>query len=565
MYCTNCGAAASDQAIFCSRCGTRMITEDSGATLTTEDRAPTPVAVDSGHLGEAATEFSRPATVGSSPDGDQAQPTGYPQADTQQVPLQPTWEPQPARPAEPPSPPASPPSRHRRRTAVIAVGTAVLVLAALALTGWQESWPPAVFGSAPRPLARHTAPPPPPPLAWSAAEAPLPADAVRGTSQNAALFAVSCPSAGSCVGVGNYQENSGSKAVTAGLAETLADGVWTPTAVTGLTGTSLGSASLSGVSCPAKGNCVAVGFRTDSHTLTNPVIESLSGGHWTASAAPLPDNANQQTAGSLTGISCTGPGTCVASGWYLDGNDKSLGLFEMLSGGTWTAAEAPLPADAAPSKETQQTNTILNNVACPALGSCVATGQYTNSSGAEEGLLDTLSDGGWRAATAPMPADAVGTGQFAGLFAIACQAPGSCLAGGHYKNKGGQPRYLIDSLSAGRWSTMSAALPADAAANQEWTQDLATSIDGLACRAAGSCVAPAGYVTGEGGVDGVVSTLTGGTWRTAHLPSPFGAATAAKESVYPMAVTCPTRGSCYAVGDYASADGSSQALIETAV
>jgi hypothetical protein len=151
-----------------------------------------------------------------------------------------------------------------------------------------------------------------------------------------------------------------------------------------------------------------------------------------------------------------------------------------------------VPADAAPGKETDQADTILKSVVCPAFGACVATGEYTDSSGAQEGLLDTLSGGGWTAARAPLPADAAGTGQLAGLFAVVCRAPGSCLAGGHYKNKGGQPRYLIDSLSAGRWSTMSAALPADAAANQEWTQALATNIDGLACQAAGSCVARPG-------------------------------------------------------------------------
>ena len=63
MYCSHCGATASDQAIFCARCGTRILIEDSGATLTTEDGATKPATEDSGQLGEAATEFARPATV----------------------------------------------------------------------------------------------------------------------------------------------------------------------------------------------------------------------------------------------------------------------------------------------------------------------------------------------------------------------------------------------------------------------------------------------------------------------------------------------------------------------
>src|SRR4029077_12406705 len=44
------------------------------------------------------------------------------------------------------------------------------------------------------------------------------------------------------------------------------------------------------------------------------------------------------------------------------------GWIETLSHGTWTSAKAPLPADAATDSQT----TILQSVACPAVGTCVA-------------------------------------------------------------------------------------------------------------------------------------------------------------------------------------------------
>lgn len=543
MYCTRCGAEHSDGAAFCRRCGNRFAD-----------------AVDGGQ--------PRPAQAAPQAPGGWAPPGGWPPPMPQGVPptaggwAQPgaqAWAPAAPAPPPPPPPSAGPaghgrPSARRGRTPVIVAVVVVVVLAGLGVAGWQKHWPPALFGS--------TAPPP---LAWSAAKAPLPSDAVGGNNQDAQLEAISCPAAGSCVAVGSYEANDGSGTVPKAVTETLSDGTWGAAAAPGLTASLGGIASLIGVACPAEGSCVAVGDRTTSQGVSTPEIETLSGGDWTMAHAMLPGDADLSKSAYVNDIACPAAGTCVATGRYTDKSGVTQGLLDTLSGGTWTAIKAPLPGDADPAKASSQNNTFLTDVACTAVGTCVASGQYTDSAGGTQGVIETLSGGTWTTGKAPLPGDAATTVQLASLWAITCQAPGNCLAGGHYISQNGQPRYLAETLSAGTWAAAAPPLPAGAAANQKWSQEQATSLGGVACEAAGYCVASASYLTPNGEIAPVIDTLSGGTWTAASAPLPGGAAQAAKQVAYLTLVACPATGSCLTVGSYTAQGGGTQGLIETAV
>jgi hypothetical protein len=94
-------------------------------------------------------------------------------------------------------------SRHRR--GAMAAAAAVVALGALAVIGWQEHWPSAVFGSA-TPQA----------LTWSATQAPLPADAAVA-KQYVYFNSATCPASGDCIAVGGYKAQNGS---AQGLIET---------------------------------------------------------------------------------------------------------------------------------------------------------------------------------------------------------------------------------------------------------------------------------------------------------------------------------------------------------
>src|SRR5581483_956234 len=169
-----------------------------------------------------------------------------------------------------------------------------------------------------------------------------------------------------------------------------------------------------------------------------------------------------------------------------------------------------------PGKSSSNLPTALFAVRCPAAGACVATGEYTDHQGHTQGLIDMQSGGTWRPARAPLPGDATTADPSAYLWGIACPAPGTCIASGHYTGRNGRSQGLIETLSGGAWTAQAAPLPADAAASQKWTQDQPTGLVVAACSADGTCVTGGSYTARNGAVEAVIDTRSGGTWKAAR-------------------------------------------------
>jgi hypothetical protein len=86
----------------------------------------------------------------------------------------------------------------------------------------------------------------------------------------------------------------------------------------------------------------------------------------------------------LTSVSCPSRGNCVAVGYYA-GHGKTHGLIVRERGGKWQrAVNAALPKGAAPASKS---HTFLNAVTCPSKSACVAGGDYADRSGKTQGLL----------------------------------------------------------------------------------------------------------------------------------------------------------------------------------
>ncbi|HUY60773.1 MAG TPA: hypothetical protein VMW49_02750, partial [Candidatus Dormibacteraeota bacterium] len=215
------------------------------------------------------------------------------------------------------------------------------------------------------------------------------------------------------------------------------------------------------VSCPASGTCVAVGHYIDSAGHQQGLIESLAGGTWTAAVAPLAGlspAAATDPAVWFYALSCPVAGWCVATGSYFDVNGDQQGLIETLSSGTWTAQTAPLTglSDAAGYNPTMD----LQDVSCPATGSCVAVGFYDTSSPAGlAAVIETLSAGTWTATTAPGTGSQLAAGS---LYGVSCPATGWCVAVGQiWTSTGGSSAVteytaLIETLSGGGWAEQTA-------------------------------------------------------------------------------------------------------------
>lgn len=408
----------------------------------------------------------------------------------------------------------------QRRLALIAAVAAVL--AAAGVTGWLATRPPSGSRAA-SPLV----------LAWTAARAPEPSDAIS-TGNGLYLSGVACPVVGSCVAVGvDYTSSAGP------LIETLSAGKWIASG--DMSGAKV--SELTAVACPARGSCVAVGFYSPFADIVvrSLVSAALSNGTWTAASLPLPPDAYPGSA-YLQDVVCPARGTCTATGYYTDRSSDRQALIEMLSDGKWTAIRASLPAGAVPTKtqgpdfEPVAGSTVLAGVACPAVGSCVAVGRYLEPGDATAPLTETLSGGTWTPATVPLPSDAAPEGQ-SGVYGISCGAPGNCVAVGGYTSRSGQTRALAETLSGSIW-TAAEPLPAGVAG----TQKLDSGLGVVACPGTGSCVAF--------GVDGTINTLSDGRWTAAKVPLPPGAAPSATMIGDFTSIDCPSPTSCIAVGNY---------------
>jgi hypothetical protein len=95
------------------------------------------------------------------------------------------------------------------------------------------------------------------------------------------------------------------------------------------------------VSCWSAGNCVAVGqYLDESDHKYEPLVERLSAGTWTVETAPLPAGASS---GVFNGISCPTKEFCMASGWYASSKGADAFAYEYTSTGGWEELSPSLP------------------------------------------------------------------------------------------------------------------------------------------------------------------------------------------------------------------------------
>jgi hypothetical protein len=393
---------------------------------------------------------------------------------------------------------------------------------------------------------------------WSSVEAPLPSDAKANPEP--AFFDTACGSSGSCYAVGGYKNNSGGSGPPVnGLIETYSGGAWSATEApvpSNAVGATSSHTWLKSVSCPAPGNCVAVGSYATGPSTTAGLIETLSGGQWTAMEAPQVSDANTSNEVALAGVSCPAPGSCVVDGIYRT-NAGGTGLEVLtLSGATWTPSVAPLPADSATgSSERVGVSPFIEefgrNISCTGTV-CEIAGEYATAAGGTAGLLlhSTTSGGSWTASTAPVPSNAAsGSSEDARLLTATCGFDGGCVAVGGYTDTASGTRPLVETISAGGAVTaQEAPQPSDAATGSS-TDAL---LFGARCISSTDCTAVGVYTNnvGSGRPVGLIDTLSGTTWTARATPLPANAATGASAFSELFTVAGTPTGAFEAAGSY---------------
>lgn len=204
--------------------------------------------------------------------------------------------------------------------------------------------------------------------------------------------------------------------------------------------------------------------------------------------------------------------------------------------GSASAATAPITWQAATPYAGSTTSEfqLFESIACPTSTECVAVGQDAGSSSGP--VVAVEQAGVWGS-----PVDLSGLTS-SPLTAVACSSASSCdaVSGANVVIPIG-----VSGTTASAGTPLTVALPGGAT-----TGTLA--LNGIAC--ADSCTAVGDYIPSGGGTSEAVTAIAGsaGSWTSTVVMAPTAAAGGAELT----AISCPSSGSCEAVGSYlnASAD-----------
>jgi hypothetical protein len=240
------------------------------------------------------------------------------------------------------------------------------------------------------------------------------------------LAPLACQVSGPCVTVGSYTDTSHQQRAL-GVSES--NGTWAPASEIMSTPDLGGDARLYSVACPASGSCVADGLASVAFGV------SETNGEW-GEASPItpPDPLAKLT--TLYSVGCPGSGQCFAVGYDETESSFTNAVVAGASGGVWGQAREIAP----PPNAASQPAAHLRYVACSESESCVAIGEYRDSSGLPQAMAVTERSGKWGQAseiTAPPTTSNSQTDDRPDLELVACPAQGTCAALGHHQDESG--------------------------------------------------------------------------------------------------------------------------------
>ncbi|HWU32807.1 MAG TPA: hypothetical protein VN108_08035 [Marmoricola sp.] len=311
---------------------------------------------------------------------------------------------------------------------------------------------------------------------------------------------------------------------------------------------------INGVGCGAPGFCVAVGSYASGATAVG-LIETLSGGHWTATSSPIPAGASGGSA--LAGISCSGSSTCAAWGGYSTGPSTSGYMAVLLSAGQWKATALSPPLGGTFPSGGYGNNPPIAGIGCSGSGACTIVGNYFDSGNSSRGWVDAYSGGAWQGARkAVTPPDTTGQGE--GLTGLSCGG-GLCQAVGTYVNSSGFQSLEITVNPDGSMNAPFAGkLPTGAPS--------APGLQGIACSAGGICTGYGEYYSqGNSSSASDAESYVVGIGGTAFQPQQPPTTIARSATIFPservFAAGC-AGGGCVVSGVYNDTTGGYHPLLD---
>lgn len=211
---------------------------------------------------------------------------------------------------------------------------------------------------------------------WTILPIPSPAPSPAIDVSSSSLYDVSCSSSRACSAVGDIIDVSGDRA---SLAERWNGSKW----VLQRTPSSFLADELLSVSCPTATSCVAVGDSgfPDVTVGSQTLAIHWNGTRWSIKPTPnVPDVDHLMPQGSLSGVSCISRADCTAVG---STTDLGSVMAEHWNGFAWSLQAIPSPVNDANS------SSALNSVSCTSSTTCIAVGSlhHNRSAALAEGYF----------------------------------------------------------------------------------------------------------------------------------------------------------------------------------
>jgi hypothetical protein len=205
-------------------------------------------------------------------------------------------------------------------------------------------------------------------------------------------------------------------------------------------GIGAGTNILYGVAASSSKNIWAVGTYVNKSGVNQTLIEQWNGISWKVVSSP---NVAGSTSDVLTGVAASSPTDAWAVGSYTNSSGINQTLTEQWNGKSWSIVSSP---------NVGTSNNVLTGVADSSSRNSWAVGNYVNTSGANQTLIEQWNGTSWSVVSSPN----VGTtNNF--LNSVAISSSTDVWTVGDYTNSSNVNQTLTEQWNGTSWSVVSSA------------------------------------------------------------------------------------------------------------
>lgn len=188
-------------------------------------------------------------------------------------------------------------------------------------------------------------------------------------------------------------------------------------------------------------------------------------------------------------------------------------------------AESPVSGPSSPESD------WLDDVACPAPGTCFAAGSYINAEVGKHAAAYRLVNGEWKFENLPVPAGGYGST----ATSVSCTSTTACTVVGDFTNSEDKITPFVARWNGTSWQNQTVPAP--------YTGAPYTRFVDVSCASSTECMGVGIFWTQEETYASIAARWAGGTWTVAQPPDPANTTKSLLEGV-----SCPSTSMCKAVG-----------------